>query len=147
MSLFSVGRIRATFISAYLEFLSNGSCVFVSVFRSVSQIRWVTTKGSFLTTAVFTNEDEMSSEQMSNDDKILTTAATLCRNNNSEQIRGKWMGWDGGRQQFGVWGIEERRVGVLDYLHCGLSDLTRSEVNTKRRRRCSCEEKRREEKR
>lgn len=40
---------------------------------------------------MFTNEDEMSSEQMSNDDKILTTAATLCTNN-LEQIQGKWGG-------------------------------------------------------
>lgn len=66
-------------------------CVSAVIACHCCRIRWVTTKGSFLTTAVFTNEDEMSSEQMSNDDKILTTAATLCRNN-LEQIQGKWGG-------------------------------------------------------
>lgn len=39
----------------------------------------MTTKGSVLNSSTFTAEDD-NSEQMSNDDKILTTALNLCKN-------------------------------------------------------------------
>lgn len=62
------------------------------------------------------------SELMSNDDKILTTAATLCRNN-LEQIRGK--------------------LSAADQCLCVLSDLTRS-TRTREKKRWTKRERERE---
>lgn len=47
--------------------------------KIIKNFRCVTTKGSVLNTSTFTAEDD-NSEQMSNDDKILTTALNLCKN-------------------------------------------------------------------
>lgn len=51
--------------------------------------RCVTTKGSVLTSSIFTVEDD-TDEQKSNDNKILDTVSSLCKNN-VEETRGKWI--------------------------------------------------------
>lgn len=48
-------------------------------------LRYVTTQGNVLMTATFTSEEQTSSEQKSNDDRILDTALNLCKKNVEER--------------------------------------------------------------
>jgi protein SMG6 len=51
--------------------------------KSINTIKCVTSRGSILSTATFTVEDD-STEPMSNDDKILATALNLCKTENDK---------------------------------------------------------------
>lgn len=46
-----------------------------------SNVKCITTKGTILTSTIFTVEDDTTSDAMTNDDKILATCLTLCKNN------------------------------------------------------------------
>lgn len=52
-------------------------------------VKCITTKGTVLTSRTFTIEDDSTSDAMTNDDKILATCLTLCKNTR-DVVDGMW---------------------------------------------------------
>lgn len=52
-------------------------------------VKCITTKGTILTSSVFTVEDGTAADALNNDDKILATCLTLCKSNKDKHIEGK----------------------------------------------------------
>lgn len=62
-----------------LEFLS----------KKHAYVKCITTKGTFLPSTTFTTEDDTTADVMTNDDKILATCLTLCKNS-KDLVDGKF---------------------------------------------------------
>lgn len=54
-----------------------------------SSVKCITTKGTILTSSVFTVEDDSSSDVLKNDDKILAACMALCKSNKDQQVEGE----------------------------------------------------------